>query len=106
LTQLSNFASIGRMTMLELKQAISRLSQKERDELTAHMVSLRQAKALKKTKPPLANVQKKKSCFPLCNGPVGPLLRRKDIVSLNFIDEQDDIERYQRAFPPKSSKKK
>jgi len=41
LTRRDNSANIARMTMLELKQEVSRLSQKERRELEAHMVRLR-----------------------------------------------------------------
>jgi hypothetical protein len=86
------------MTMLELKEKVSRLSQKERRELEAHMVRLRQAKALKKSVTLSAKGRKKKSVFPLYSGPLGPLLEGKDVRSLSFLDEQDDLERYQRAF--------
>jgi hypothetical protein len=41
---------------------------------------------------------KKKSIFPFFHGPGGPLLQNKDLRSLSFLDEQDDLERYQRAF--------
>jgi hypothetical protein len=41
---------------------------------------------------------KKKPAFPLYSGPLGPLLEGKDVRSLSFLDEQDDLERYQRAF--------
>ena len=41
---------------------------------------------------------RKKNPFPMLHGPVGPLLAGKDIRSLSFLDEQDDLERYQRAF--------
>jgi hypothetical protein len=41
---------------------------------------------------------KKGSIFPLFKGPLGPLLQGKDIRSLSFLDEQDDLERYQRSL--------
>lgn len=41
---------------------------------------------------------KKGSIFPLFKGPGGPLLQNKDLRSLNFLDEQDDLERFQGAF--------
>lgn len=41
---------------------------------------------------------KKKSIFPLFTGPGGPLLQNKDLRSLSFLDDQDDLERYQRSF--------
>ncbi len=47
---------------------------------------------------PPARPKGKKSVFPLYTGPVGPLLAGKDVRSLSFLDEQDDLERYQRAF--------
>jgi len=45
-----------------------------------------------------AKPRKKKSIFPIFHGPVGPLLQGKDVRSLSFLDDQDDLERYQRAF--------
>jgi len=47
---------------------------------------------------PPAKSRKRKSIFPIFHGPVGPLLQGKDVRSLSFLDDQDDLERYQRAF--------
>jgi hypothetical protein len=41
---------------------------------------------------------KKKSVFPIFHGPGGPLLQQKELRSLSFLDEQDDLERYQRSL--------
>jgi hypothetical protein len=41
---------------------------------------------------------KKKSIFPIFHGPGGPLLQQKELRSLNFLDEQDDLESYQRSL--------
>ena len=46
----------------------------------------------------LAKKNKKRSVFPLFTGAGGPLLQNKDLRSLSFLDEQDDLERLHRAF--------
>ncbi len=45
-----------------------------------------------------AKKEKRGSIFPIFKGPLGPLLEGKDIRSLSFLDEQDDLERLKRAF--------
>jgi hypothetical protein len=45
-----------------------------------------------------AKKAKRGSIFPLFKGPLGPLLQGKDLRSLNFLDELDDIESYQRSL--------
>jgi hypothetical protein len=47
---------------------------------------------------PPAKPNKKKSIFPIFHGPGGPLLQQKELRSLSFLDEQDDLERYQRSL--------
>jgi len=47
---------------------------------------------------PPAKPRKKKSIFPIFHGPGGPLLQQKELRSLSFLDDQDDLERYQRAL--------
>ncbi len=45
-------------------------------------------------KPP----RRKKSPFPIFKGPLGPLLQGKDLRSLSFLDDLDDLESYQRSL--------
>jgi hypothetical protein len=47
---------------------------------------------------PPAQPRKKKSIFPIYRGPLGPLLEGKDVRSLSFLDDLDDLERYQRSL--------
>jgi hypothetical protein len=47
---------------------------------------------------PPAKSRKKKSIFPLFKGPLGPLLEGKDVRSLSFMEDLDDIERYQSSI--------
>ncbi len=47
---------------------------------------------------PPTKTPKKKSIFPLFHGPGGPLLQQKELRSLSFLDDQDDLDRYQRAL--------
>ncbi|MGA2051768.1 MAG: hypothetical protein ABSH19_00510 [Opitutales bacterium] len=47
---------------------------------------------------PPTKPRKKKSIFPIFKGPLGPLLQGKDVRSLSFLDDLDDLERYQRSL--------
>jgi hypothetical protein len=82
----------------EIKIRAARDGVKIKDLVAKSLSELIKQPPFEAAKPASQAKPKKKSIFPLFHGPGGPLLQQKELRSLSFLDEQDDLERYQRAF--------